>query len=159
MIAVIPHKDDLFQLANFQKEIKKMMIARGFFFYSRPPLWFYLPNNFTAKNKEELKALCLQKVLMEKPYFKDGKLLSPLHFTIDEKLYTCEYTHLYPFNFKADDKILNEALQEGLSKRTVNDRKKILTLPKEFRIFRLGIAERLSENSMAISESLWVKLR
>ena len=152
MIAVIPHKDDLFQLANFQKEIKKMMIARGFFFYSRPPLWFYLPNNFTAKNKEELKALCLQKVVMEKPYFKDGKLLSPLHFTIDEKLYTCEYTHLYPFNFKADDKILSEALQE-------DSNKKILTLPKEFRIFRLGIAERLSENSMALSESLWVKLR
>ena len=152
MIAVIPHKDDLFQLANLQKEIKKMMIARGFFFYSRPPLWFYLPNNFTAKNKEELKALCLQKVVMEKPYFKDGKLLSPLHFTIDEKLYTCEYTHLYPFNFKADDKILSEALQE-------DSNKKILTLPKEFRIFRLGIAERLSENSMALSESLWVKLR
>ena len=151
MIAVIPHKDDLFQLANFQKEIKKMMIARGFFFYSRPPLWFYLPNNFTAKNKEELKALCLQKVVMEKPYFKDGKLLSPLHFTIDEKLYTCEYTHLYPFYFKADDKILNEALQE-------DSNKKILTLPKEFRIFRLGIAERLSETSAAVSDSVWRKL-
>lgn len=158
MLVIIPHPDDALKITKFQNALIGHLAKFNLTYYKKPPLWFSLPELLAESLPENLKNIKVTSVIMEEPYVKEGKILSNITMQVNNQQIKSEFTLLYPWNnketqpafFSTPESLLNQALSQN---------KKILNFPKAFRIFRLGIAERLSENSMALSESLWVKLR
>lgn len=158
MLVIIPHPDDVLKITKFQNALIGHLAQFNLTYYKKPPLWFSLPELLAESFPENLKNIKVSSVIMEEPYVKEGKILSDITMQVNNQQINSEFTLLYPWNnketfpasFSTPESLLNQALSQN---------KKILNFPKAFRIFRIGIAERLSENSMALSESLWVKLR
>ena len=156
MLVIIPHPDDALKISKFQKILRDQLAKFNLIYYKKPPLWFPLPEEL-PQIEEKLKEIKISSVIMEEPFFKDGKIVSTITMQVNNQLIKNEFTLLYPLNSK-------ESLPASLSNPTapltqaLSQNKKILTFPKEFRIFRIGIAERLSETSAAVSDSVWRKL-
>ncbi len=150
MLVIIPHQDDALKIIKLQKELQKDLAARGFFYYSKPPVWFSLGN----QSEEAYKSLKIQKVIMSAPLLKNGSLFSKITAICEDQTIETEYTLLYP----ADGTITPEENTVSNTLNTILEQKKILNFPKGFRIFRLALSETLSENAAAVSESRWVKL-
>ncbi len=156
MLVIIPHKDDALKIIKFQKELKELFSNKGLNFYFKPPLWFYLPeklNNEAIRSKAELKNIKISSIIMEEVFFQDNQIISNISADINGEKISFPYTHLYEYKKgSSDSELVKEVLADV-------HQKKILNYPMEFRIFRLGIAEKLSQNSSAISDFIWVKLR
>ena len=156
MLVIIPHPDDALKISKFQKILRDQLAKFNLIYYKKPPLWFPLPEEL-PQIEEKLKEIKISSVIMEEPFFKDGKIVSTITMQVNNQLIKNEFTLLYPLNSK-------ESLPASLSDPTaqltqaLSQNKKILKFPKEFRIFRIGIAERLSETSTAVSDSVWRKL-
>ena len=156
MLVIIPHPDDALKISKYQKILRDQLAKFNLIYYKKPPLWFPLPEEL-PQIEEKLKEIKISSVIMEEPFFKDGKIVSTITMQVNNQLIKNEFTLLYPLNSK-------ESLPESLSDPTaqitqaLSQNKKILNFPKEFRIFRIGIAERLSETSAAVSASVWRKL-
>ena len=156
MLVIIPHPDDALKISKFQKILRDQLAKFNLIYYKKPPLWFPLPEEL-PQIEEKLKEIKISSVIMEEPFFKDGKIVSTITMQVNNQLIKNEFTLLYPLNSKES---LPAALSDPTAPLTqaLSQNKKILTFPKEFRIFRLGIAERLSETSAAVSDSVWRKL-
>ena len=156
MLVIIPHPDDALKISKYQKILRDQLAKFNLIYYKKPPLWFPLPEEL-PQIEEKLKEIKISSVIMEEPFFKDGKIVSTITMQVNNQLIKNEFTLLYPLNSK-------ESLSSSLSDPTapltqaLSQNKKILKFPKEFRIFRIGIAERLSETSAAVSDSVWRKL-
>jgi len=158
MLVIIPHPDDALKISKYQKILRDQLAKFNLIYYKKPPLWFPLPEEL-QQIEEKLKEIKISSVIMEEPFFKDGKIVSTITMQVNNQLIKNEFTLLYPLNSK-------ESLPASLSRfdspapltQALTQNKKILTFPKEFRIFRIGIAERLSETSAAVSDSVWRKL-
>ncbi|MCR4630850.1 MAG: hypothetical protein K5786_04400 [Treponema sp.] len=156
MLVIIPHPDDALKISKYQKILRDQLAKFNLIYYKKPPLWFPLPEEL-PQIEEKLKEIKISSVIMEEPFFKDGKIVSTITMQVNNQLIKNEFALLYPLNSK-------ESLPASLSDPTapltqaLSQNKKILNFPKEFRIFRIGIAERLSETSAAVSDSVWRKL-
>ena len=156
MLVIIPHPDDALKISKYQKILRDQLAKFNLIYYKKPPLWFPLPEEL-PQIEEKLKEIKISSVIMEEPFFKDGKIVSTITMQVNNQLIKNEFTLLYPLNSK---KSLSSSLSDSRAPLTqaLSQNKKILTFPKEFRIFRIGIAERLSETSAAVSDSVWRKL-
>lgn len=157
MTVIIPHQDDMLTIAGFQSALQKRLNQSGHIFFCRKPLWLEPP--VSAHDKSSLKSLGIKRLVMLAPEIKDGMIVSQVEMESAEGTQRFDFTHLYPLDDDAADFLCkNRAQIIPADFHAANPGKKILSFPKEFRIFRLGIAERLSHNSMAISDFVWIKL-
>ena len=157
MLVIIPHPDDALKITKFQNALIGHLAQFNLTYYKKPPLWFSLPELLPESFPENLKNIKVTSVIMQEPYVKEGKILSDITMQVNNQQINSEFTLLYPWNnketlpasFSNPESLLNQALSQN---------KKILNFPKVFRIFRIGFAERLSETSAAVSDSVWRKL-
>lgn len=157
MTVIIPHQDDMLTIAGFQSALQKSLSQSEHIFFCRKPLWLEPP--VSANDKSSLKSLGIKKLVMLAPEIKDGMIVSQVEMENADGTQRFDFTHLYPLDDEAADFLCkNRAQIIPADFQAANPGKKILSFPKEFRIFRLGIAERLSHNSMAISDFVWIKL-
>ena len=152
MTVIIPHPDDQLKIVKYQKDLLTQLIAGSIQgessgpCFRKPPVWIPLPSQFASSSKEELKRIDINRVEIHAPEVCSGRLVSKVVIETAGGTVETEYVHLWGMKE-------NASLPDNDS-----GEKKILTFPMNIRIFRLGIAETLSENTSAISESIWKKI-
>ena len=165
MLVIIPHPDDALKITKFQNALIGHLAQFNLTYYKKPPLWFSLPEIGdcpvdSCTNKEELKKIKISQVIMDQPFIKDGKIVTNISMQVNDQLVKSEFTLLYPveqaLGSKEDCRVKPD--NDRLDCANLPGNKKILNFPNAFRIFRLGFAERLSETSAAVSDSVWRKL-
>ncbi|MBR1638274.1 MAG: hypothetical protein IJ688_02690 [Treponema sp.] len=144
MLVLIPHPTEILKLRKIQSQILKSIAAgckkrenyEALGLYTSLPLWIPLPFLDSLKNAK------IEKAMMTEPTFFNDRICSKVKVFYDGK-------------DEESELILVKSLKEKKIPEVPLDFSK--DFPMEFRIFRLGIAEKLSENAEAISESIWVK--
>lgn len=174
---IILHPDLELSLVNFQKKLicdlnlflKSFDFDLNFpenenaFFYAFYPLWIFLRQDFfSAKNKEDLKKISRKIIGVN---FEDFLFYENGDVNIGAKIKTTESEYRSKLTiakfFKPE--FLNENQQDpranrNLNKTRIENHLKTKKTPfNDAKIFRLGICEKISENSQNISEFAWAK--
>lgn len=145
MTVIIPHPTEELKLIKFQKELIKILNTEGKIYYAHQPLWLPLPEEYSANTKAELKTMGknIKQIKILSPEYKNSDVQLPV--MIDDKKVFLPLLHFYKKNG---------------SQSTEN-----ISLPQLppcpvslFKIFRLAISEKTSENSQAVTDFTWIKL-
>lgn len=160
MVVIIPHITEEHKLIKYQKDLIKLLRNEGKIYYQQHPLWIFLPENFSAETKEELKKLAddILKIQFTSPEFNGTQVTLPI--CIEEKQINNQnqtnksllpLVHLY----KKKDSKASDDIQTSASLS--------FTLPdcpiSQLNIFRLAVCSKESENTYMINNSIWVKKR
>lgn len=155
MVVLIPHQTEELKLINFQKELISELNTKNTIFYRLMPLWIELPF-INATTKEELKTFSKKiKDVRFKTLQQDKNT-----FTLCGTLLTDKKE--YKLTLPILNKITHSGVIEPVKIHPVEIPPEQITkknTPVEnLKIFQLGIANQISENTNELSETIWVKL-
>lgn len=158
---IILHPDLEFSLIKFQKElihklnsfIKSFDFTENAFFYAVYPLWIFLQQDiFSAENKEDLKKISKKiiNVTFDDFTFENDSINICVKIKTIKNEYYSKLTiaKLYKIQLKNEKQLKNQLENFIKTKKTPFCNVKI---------FRLGICNKISENSQDITEFVWVK--
>lgn len=159
---IILHPDSEISLINFQKKlicelnsfIKSFDFTEDAFFYAIYPLWIFLQQDiFSAENKEDLKKISKKIINVT---FDDFLFTENDSINICVKIKTNENEYysnlpiakLYKIQLKNEKQLKNQLENFIKTKKTPF---------YNVKIFRLGICNKISENSQDIIDFIWTK--
>ncbi len=148
MVVIIPHSTEDLKLISFQKELIDLLFSNDRIIYRTTPLWIELPDDFSAFDKESLKACSknvqlveLGEVEIEKDNIYIPVKLKTVNCTADSKL---TLVRLHSGNIFSD-----------IDLKSIRQKKQPV---RQLKIFRLGIVQAEGPHAKSISDFAWCKL-
>lgn len=177
MIILLPHQDDELKLIKFQNELAENIYnGSKVVFYRQVPLWIDISDLYNDLNigddKINLKKIAgiISSVTIEKLLYNENMIYSLVTIKyIDNNNKSCEFSEKLP--------LLHKLKRTSIKQNNLNNinymeessviKKFLDTVLEDYekqhnhslRIFRIGSAHKPSGNAIAVSDSVWCKLK
>lgn len=145
MVVIIPHPTEELKLIKFQKELIKLLNFEGKVYYAHQPVWFELPEEFSADSKTDLKNIGkhINQITVFSPEYHKDDVVIPIMINEVKVFFT----------------LLHRYKKNGSKGSELNSLPSLPPCPvSRLKIFRIAISEQISENSKALKDFVWIKL-